>query len=379
MSRAVFDDDNQPTVKVPRIVKHPDERIPESASDDVIDPTIPLEAVKPPAATAPEHHANAAPARDDEPANTSGTWATPPAQPTIWWMQSQPVAPPPEPPKPDTPDPAVFEVSTRPLTEPPPELLKALGFADAFGAHPTAVPAPPPPPSASAPSDWESPAPQPPLPFIAEAPATSVTPPTNAPEPPVWMPSWHTPTPAPQPPPPVVAEPPTPPPPPIYEAPAPPRFTTPIEAPPPPPSVVTPPAQSMPPQWAQSFTQSTAESGEEDDDMAVHQWEYCRVQLDSGMYSQKQTVTRYPYFIRVTIDYYGGEVPPPQTFSEDTDQVDRPNRIWGQVLGALGLANWEMVNINLGTARDLSLVNIMAYFKRPVQEGRKVNEPRVSM
>ena len=113
--------------------------------------------------------------------------------------------------------------------------------------------------------------------------------------------------------------------------------------------------------------------------MADTQWEYCRVQLDSGMYSQKQTVGRYPYFVRVTIDYYGGDTPPSENFGEDTDQMDRPNKVWGKVVGLLGLANWEMVNVYLGTAKDLSLVNVMAYFKRPVQAGRGVGEPKIKL
>ncbi len=107
------------------------------------------------------------------------------------------------------------------------------------------------------------------------------------------------------------------------------------------------------------------------------QWEYCRVQVDSGMY--KQTVGRYPYFVRVSIDYYGEDTPPTENFGEDTDQMDRPNKVWGRVVGLLGLANWEMVNVYLGTAKDLSLINVMAYFKRPVQPGRKVNEPKVQI
>ena len=51
----------------------------------------------------------------------------------------------------------------------------------------------------------------------------------------------------------------------------------------------------------------------------------------------------------------------------------------GEVVGLLGLANWEMVNVYLGTAKDLSLVNVMAYFKRPVQAGRSVGDPKIKL
>ncbi len=113
--------------------------------------------------------------------------------------------------------------------------------------------------------------------------------------------------------------------------------------------------------------------------MANVQWEYCRVQLDSGSYGQKQTIGRLPYFVRITIDYYGADVVPPTAIGEDTDQIERPNRLWGQVLGLLGLANWEMVNLYTGPVKDLALVNVMAYFKRPVIAGRRVNEPRIAV
>jgi hypothetical protein len=111
--------------------------------------------------------------------------------------------------------------------------------------------------------------------------------------------------------------------------------------------------------------------------MADLQWEYCRVQLDSGMYSQKPAVGRYPYFVRIFIDYYGADVPPTATFGEDTDQIERPSKLWGRVVGQMGLANWEMINVYPGSNKDLSLVNVMAYFKRPVQPGRRVDEPKI--
>ncbi len=111
--------------------------------------------------------------------------------------------------------------------------------------------------------------------------------------------------------------------------------------------------------------------------MANTQWEYCRIQLDSGSYGQKQTIGRYPYFVRVTLDYYGADYVGTEVFGEDTDQIERPNKMWGQILGLMGMANWELVNVFTGPTKDLALVNVMAYMKRPVQPGRRVNEPKI--
>jgi hypothetical protein len=165
-------------------------------------------------------------------------------------------------------------------------------------------------------------------------------------------------------------KPPPAPPPPLAPTPAPPvrlpdRTPTPAT---PPPVRFAPPA----PHVAVSET-------EEEAAMANVQWEYCRVQLDSGSYGQRQALGRLPYFARITVDYYGTDVPPPTVFGEDTDQIERPNKLWGQVLGLLGMANWEMINLFTGPTKDLALVNMMAYFKRPVQPGRRVNEPRLTL
>jgi hypothetical protein len=117
---------------------------------------------------------------------------------------------------------------------------------------------------------------------------------------------------------------------------------------------------------------------EEDEDMRDVKWEYCRMVLDSGRYPQQQNLGRYPYFVRVTIEYYGTADPINRKFSEDTDEMEGPERTWGRLLGLLGAAGWELINFNLGRAKDQGLFEAMAYFKRPVQEGRKVDEPLVS-
>lgn len=150
-----------------------------------------------------------------------------------------------------------------------------------------------------------------------------------------------------------------------------------------------PAAVAPPPAWVQALQHAdevgltepaiSAEPDFEENAMPQVQWEYCRVQLDSGSYTKSQNVGRYPYYVRVAVDYYGGEVPPTVTFSEDTDALDRPHKIWGQILGQLGLANWEMINIYTGTAKDYALVNVMAYFKRTVQPDRRVSEPKLTV
>lgn len=159
-----------------------------------------------------------------------------------------------------------------------------------------------------------------------------------------------------------------------------PLSTPPPMAPPSRPPVGSAPIPAPPPVRFAPPAPHTADSDiEEDEAMTNVQWEYCRVQLDSGSYGQRQALGRLPYFVRITVDYYGTDVPPPTAFGEDTDQIERPNKLWGQVLGLLGMANWEMINLFTGPTKDLALVNMMAYFKRPVQPGRKVNEPRLTL
>jgi hypothetical protein len=109
------------------------------------------------------------------------------------------------------------------------------------------------------------------------------------------------------------------------------------------------------------------------------QWEYCRLQLDSGMYSQSQTAKRYPYYIRIQIEYFSAGEPISNSFSRDTDKMDEPNRVWGQAIGLLGAAGWEMLSINLGKIRDMTLLDATAYFKRPIEAGRRVDEPKVKL
>jgi hypothetical protein len=114
----------------------------------------------------------------------------------------------------------------------------------------------------------------------------------------------------------------------------------------------------------------------EEDDMAKT-YEYCRLALDSGRYSQQ--AGRYPYFIRITLNYYGASVSPTSKFTQDTDEIEGPDKAWGRMLGQLGAAGWEMINLAIGKARDLSLLEATAYFKRPIEEGRAIDQPQVSL
>ncbi len=109
------------------------------------------------------------------------------------------------------------------------------------------------------------------------------------------------------------------------------------------------------------------------------QWEYSRLQLDAGSYGQSQTVKRYPYYIRIQIEYFGAGLPVTTSFNRDTDKIEEPNRVWGQTLGLLGMAGWEMVSVDLGKVRDMTLLEATAYFKRPVEPGRPVDQPRVQL
>jgi hypothetical protein len=59
---------------------------------------------------------------------------------------------------------------------------------------------------------------------------------------------------------------------------------------------------------------------------------------------------------------------------------------WKQVIGMLGLAGWEMVNIQhgdyAGRAAEnstLSWNTVVAYFRRPVLPNRPITEPKISL
>jgi len=108
-------------------------------------------------------------------------------------------------------------------------------------------------------------------------------------------------------------------------------------------------------------------------------WEYCRLQLDAGAYSKSQAVKQYPYYIRVQMEYFGATEPVSTSHMEDSDQMERPNTVWGRSLGLLGAAGWELVSVNLGKVKDNTLVDATAYFKRPVEAGRRTDEPRIKL
>ena len=116
---------------------------------------------------------------------------------------------------------------------------------------------------------------------------------------------------------------------------------------------------------------------EDEERSTVKSFEYCRLVLDSGQYSQIQG--RYPYFVRVSLDYYGANTVPSYKFNQDTDKMEGPDKTWGQMIGLLGAAGWEMINLTIGKAKDLSILEAMAYFKRPIEEGRAIDQPEIKL
>ena len=38
-----------------------------------------------------------------------------------------------------------------------------------------------------------------------------------------------------------------------------------------------------------------------------------------------------------------------------------------------------MINLNIGKAKDLSLVEAMAYFKRVIEDGRAIDQPHIAL
>lgn len=52
---------------------------------------------------------------------------------------------------------------------------------------------------------------------------------------------------------------------------------------------------------------------------------------------------------------------------------------WRGALAAIGRAGWELVSVQHGGGDALHATDAIAYFKRPVQAGRAVNSPEITI
>ncbi len=111
------------------------------------------------------------------------------------------------------------------------------------------------------------------------------------------------------------------------------------------------------------------------------QWEYC--QLIAAGRSEMRGETYYS----VDLIFLGATVTSRQIASRE-GPVAAPwtTNPWKQAIGMLGLAGWEMVNIQHGDyagraaeGSTLSWNTVVAYFRRPVLPNRPITEPKVSL
>lgn len=119
--------------------------------------------------------------------------------------------------------------------------------------------------------------------------------------------------------------------------------------------------------------------------MAEQQWEYCRLWLDGTKQHEKlfggTKGIGYNCYITYA-DSQGGGI------HEQLATLDQalPFNPFFMAMARLGGLGWEMLtvqhrdhNVTQASYGGLLWNDIVAYFKRPVQSGRKVNEPRINM
>lgn len=114
---------------------------------------------------------------------------------------------------------------------------------------------------------------------------------------------------------------------------------------------------------------------------ATGQWEYC--QLIAAGRSEQHGETYYS----VDLVFMGATVTSRRFASrEGPDAAPWTANPWKQAIGMLGLAGWEMVNIQHGDyagraaeGSTLSWNTVVAYFRRPVLPNRPITEPKISL
>ncbi len=112
------------------------------------------------------------------------------------------------------------------------------------------------------------------------------------------------------------------------------------------------------------------------------QWEYCQLLL----YGRKEKKGQ--WFYDFDIHYFGPQGSRYYTISriKGNEAKAWPYNPWERAFGLLGAAGWELVAAHHGLyaepkfgyyAGSIHLGNAVAYFKRPVQPWRGVDEPKL--
>ncbi len=110
--------------------------------------------------------------------------------------------------------------------------------------------------------------------------------------------------------------------------------------------------------------------------MDVNQWEYCR--LNYYGYKEDRGGTRYD----IVITYLYHEVPRRQLASTDKNGRVFSYNPFFTAMGYLGFFGWDLVSVQHGQGGagyvDSGYIrsdSIVAYFKRPMKPGRRIDEP----
>ncbi len=119
--------------------------------------------------------------------------------------------------------------------------------------------------------------------------------------------------------------------------------------------------------------------------MAEQQWEYCRLWLDGTKAHEKFLggVKGIGYNCSIIYaDINGSEIREQLTTLEQAS----PFNPFYMAMARLGGVGWECIsvqhrdhNVTQASYGGLMWNDVVAYFKRPAQPGRKVNEPRINM
>jgi hypothetical protein len=119
---------------------------------------------------------------------------------------------------------------------------------------------------------------------------------------------------------------------------------------------------------------------EEDTYMVELQWEYCTLSLMELKFKKNLI------YCDLSVSYLGVSNEFHFLLSVMNIKIEslKPKgwsyNPWNRAISLLGVGGWELVNIQHGSAPSvINMSNAVAYFKRPIQPGRRVDEPKIEL
>jgi hypothetical protein len=104
-------------------------------------------------------------------------------------------------------------------------------------------------------------------------------------------------------------------------------------------------------------------------------WEYCELWLDGVAAHDTAARGQVSYSYECYIVYSGHDGTGKTQIVSELGRV-LPYHPWRRALGLLGGAGWELVSVQHSTPGNLRTQNKVAFFKRRVKPGRKLDEPK---